>query len=178
MDRVKAMDKVKKLLALANDRGATESEAKIALEKAKALAANYGIEIKVRTTPAQVNIPYNNPFTRTLKHYSFHVNCYNAKLVRFIFDKLGITRVSYNQYTKEIYFSTTYDFNVDLFKAYYKRLAKVFYDTKKDLEYSGRGYFDWFSNEFNKVQNGNWTNHYSIERVVIQFGMVKDKVIR
>ena len=165
MDKFKAMDKVKKLLALANDKGATESEAKIALEKAKTLASNYGIEIRVRTTPTQTNTTYNKPFTNTLKIYSFHLNCYNAKLVRYILNKLGITSVGYDQYKKEVYFSTTKNFNVAEFQSYYKKLAKVFYDTKKDLEWSGREYADWFIKEFEKACEGEWTNHYSIEKV-------------
>lgn len=164
MDKAQAIEKINKLLRLANDHGATDSEREVALNMAKKFAEKHGLKIE-KGNPNQSKIPYNNPFTRTLKNYSFHLNCYNAKLVRYILYKLGIIRVGYDKYKKEVYFFTTKDFNVAEFQAYYKKLAKVFYDTKKDLEWSGREYTDWFIKEFEKAYNGEWINTYSIERV-------------
>lgn len=164
MDKAQAIEKINKLLRLANDRGATDSEREVALNMAKKFAEKHGLKIE-KGNPNQSNIPYNNPFTRTLKNYSFHLNCYNAKLVRYILYKLGIIRVGYDKYKKEVYFFTTKDFNVAEFQAYYKKLAKVFYDTKKDIEWSGREYTDWFIKEFEKACNDEWINTYSIERV-------------
>lgn len=46
MTRIEAKDKIKKLLNLAKDRGATTNEAKVALNKAKALADKYEIAIR------------------------------------------------------------------------------------------------------------------------------------
>lgn len=46
MTRNEAKDKIKKLLNLAKDRGATTNEAKVALNKAKALADKYEIAIR------------------------------------------------------------------------------------------------------------------------------------
>lgn len=46
MTRIEAKDKIKKLLNLAKDRGATTNEAKIALNKAKVLADKYEIAIR------------------------------------------------------------------------------------------------------------------------------------
>ena len=46
MTRIEAKEKIKKLLNLAKDRGATTNEAKVALNKAKALADKYEIAIR------------------------------------------------------------------------------------------------------------------------------------
>lgn len=46
MTRIEAKDKIKKLLNLAKDHGATTNEAKVALNKAKALADKYEIAIR------------------------------------------------------------------------------------------------------------------------------------
>ena len=176
MDKAQAIEKINKLLRLANDRGATNSEREVALNMAKKFAEKHGLKIE-KGNPNQSNIHYNNPFTRTLKNYSFHLNCYNAKLVRYILYKLGIIRVGYDKYKKEVYFFTTKDFNVAEFQAYYKKLAKVFYDTKKDLEWSGREYFEFFSREFTKAYDGEYCHYWRIEQIANELKILKNNIV-
>lgn len=176
MDKAQALEKINKLLRLANDRGATDSEREVALSMAKKFAEKHGLRIE-KGNPNQPKTPYNNQVTKTLKNYSFHLNCYNAKLVRHILYKLGIVRVGYDKYKKEVYFFTTKDFNVDLFKAYYKRLAKVFYDTKKDIAWSGREYFEFFSREFTKAYNGEYCHYWRIEQIANELKMIKNNIV-
>ncbi len=52
MDRILAKEKINKLLRLANDKGATESERETALDMANKLASKFSFKIQ-RGTPSQ-----------------------------------------------------------------------------------------------------------------------------
>lgn len=65
MTRPKAIDKVRKLLALANDRGATVAEAKLARERAEALVARHDLKrSEYAPEPAPPPIPARVPHRR------------------------------------------------------------------------------------------------------------------
>ena len=83
MDRIQAKEKINKLLRLANDKGATESERETALDMANKLASKFSFKIQ-RGTPSQHS---QETFTRPTVEkfcYEFYLNCFNKKFVSFL----------------------------------------------------------------------------------------------
>lgn len=142
MDRMKAMDKVKKLLALANDKGATESEAATALQKAKELADNYGI--RIYQTSARNTSPANNtrpapkaqPVMNTIVVGKSEFLGYNPDFVDAILSAMGYRCQATNNY---FVVGSHGKFNVEAFHNAYKKnkVRVVFRDLlKKAKEHS------------------------------------------
>lgn len=123
MTRIEAKDKIKKLLNLAKDRGATTNEAKVALNKAKALADKYEIAIRFADgsiygsskveTKQEVNKQEANTYTVmfTTKHWNKYLVQVVAKLFNlnyFVDNKnhvmyiKGVSREKFN-YIKTFY---------------------------------------------------------------------------
>ncbi len=154
MDRIQAKKKINKLLRLANDKGATESERDTALEMANKLASKFSFKIQ-RGTPSQHSQEVHNPANYTWKPspfcYSFELNCFNKKFVSFILGFFGVKMWSYFG-KKGVCFDSYLQFNIDEFKKFYKKFVSVYYKTKKEV---GRGlseaeYFDTFCYYFSK----------------------------
>jgi hypothetical protein len=80
MTRPKAIDKVRKLLALADDRGATVAEAKLARERAEALIARYDLkrsEYAPEPEPPPIPAPRPRPRARPMPGFAVG-NTYNG----------------------------------------------------------------------------------------------------
>ena len=146
MDRIQAKEKINKLLRLANDKGATESERETALDMANKLASKFSFKIQ-RGTPSQHS---QETFTRpTVEkfHYEFDLNCFNKKFVNFLLGFFGIKQ--WHQFGKKVvYFSSYIKFNVDEFKKFYKKFVSVYYKTKKLYGYSEADFYWYFTASF------------------------------
>ncbi len=150
MDRIQAKEKINKLLRLANDKGATESERETALDMANKLASKFSFKIQ-RGTPSQHS---QETFTRpTVEkfHYEFDLNCFNKKFVSFLLGYFGL-EMWYQVGKKGVRFDSYIKFNVDEFKKFYKKFVSVYYKMKKEV---GRGlseaeYFNTFCYCFSK----------------------------
>lgn len=141
MDRIQAKEKINKLLRLANDKGATESERETALDMANKLASKFSFKIQ-RGTPSQHS---QETFTRpTVEkfHYEFDLNCFNKKFVNFLLGYFGI-KMWYQVGKKGVRFDSYIKFNVDEFKKFYKKFVSVYYKTKKLYGYP-ESYFFWY----------------------------------
>lgn len=148
MDRIQAKEKINKLLRLANDKGATESERETALEMANKLASKFSFKIQ-RGTPSQHSQEtYTRPVVEKF-HYEFDLNCFNKKFVSFLLRYFGI-KMWYQIGKKGVCFDSYIKFNVDEFKKFYKKFVSVYYKTKKLYGYSEAEYFDIFCYYFSK----------------------------
>ena len=146
MDRVQAKEKINKLLRLANDKGATESERETALEMANKLASKFSFKIQ-RGTPSQHS---QDSFTRPsveMFHYNFELNCFNKKLVSFILGFYGI-KSWYMGGKKTVIFDSYLKFNIDEFKKFYKKFVSVYYKTKKLYGYHESDFYWYFTASF------------------------------
>ena len=129
MDRIQAKEKINKLLRLANDKGATESERETALDMANKLASKFSFKIQ-RGTPSQHS---QETFTRPVVEkfcYEFYLNCFNKKFVSFLLGFFGIKNWSMSG-KNSVLFISYIKFNVDEFKKFYKKFVSVYYKTKK-----------------------------------------------
>lgn len=152
MTRIEAKDKIKKLLNLAKDRGATTNEAKVALNKAKALADKYEIAIRfadgsVYGTSKVETKQEANTYTVmfTTKHWNKHLVHVVAKLFNlnsFIDDKnhvmyiKGISREKFN-YVKTFYESAIKTQYEDL---QYIKSISINWTRKSSIRYSKEWY--------------------------------------
>ena len=146
MDRIQAKEKINKLLRLANDKGATESERETALDMANKLASKFSFKIQ-RGTPSQHS---QETFTRpTVEkfHYEFDLNCFNKKFVSFLLGYFGI-KMWYQVGKKGVRFDSYIKFNVDEFKKFYKKFVSVYYKTKKLYGCSEPDFFWYFTASF------------------------------
>lgn len=146
MDRIQAKEKINKLLRLANDKGATESERETALDMANKLASKFSFKIQ-RGTPSQHS---QETFTRpTVEkfHYEFDLNCFNKKFVSFLLGYFGI-KMWFQVGKKCVRFDSYIKFNVDEFKKFYKKFVSVYYKTKKLYGYPEADFFWYFTASF------------------------------
>lgn len=146
MDRIQAKEKINKLLRLANDKGATESERETALDMANKLASKFSFKIQ-RGTPSQHS---QETFTRPTVVpccYEFDLNCFNKKFVNFLLSFFGI-KMWYHVGKKGVRFDSYIKFNVDEFKKFYKKFVSVYYKTKKLYGYPEADFFWYFTASF------------------------------
>lgn len=146
MDRIQAKEKINKLLRLANDKGATESERETALDMANKLASKFSFKIQ-RGTPSQHS---QETFTRPVVEkfcYEFYLNCFNKKFVSFILGFFGIKNWSMSG-KNSVLFISYIKFNVDEFKKFYKKFVSVYYKTKKLYGYPEADFFWYFTASF------------------------------
>ena len=146
MDRIQAKEKINKLLRLANDKGATESERETALDMANKLASKFSFKIQ-RGTPSQHS---QETFTRPTVnqfHYEFDLNCFNKKFVSFLLGYFGL-KMWYQVGKKGVRFDSYIKFNVDEFKKFYKKFVSVYYKTKKLYGYPEFDFFWYFTASF------------------------------
>ena len=146
MDRIQAKEKINKLLRLANDKGATESERETALDMANKLASKFSFKIQ-RGTPSQHS---QQTFTRPAVEkfcYEFYLNCFNKKFVSFLLGFFGI-KMWYQIGKKGVRFDSYIKFNVDEFKKFYKKFVSVYYKTKKLYGYPEADFFWYFTASF------------------------------
>lgn len=150
MDRIQAKEKINKLLRLANDKGATESERDTALEMANKLASKFSFKIQ-RGTPSQHSQVTYNPSNYTWRptefHYVFDLNCFNKKFVSFILGFFGVKMWSYFG-KKGVCFDSYLQFNIDEFKKFYKKFVSVYYKTKKLYGYPEADFYWYFTASF------------------------------
>lgn len=146
MDRIHAKEKINKLLSLANDKGATESERETALDIANKLASKFSFKIQ-RGTPSQHS---QESFTRPVVEkfcYEFYLNCFNKKFVNFLLGFFGIKNWSMSG-KNSVLFISYIKFNVDEFKKFYKKFVSVYYKTKKLYGYPESDFFWYFTASF------------------------------
>lgn len=146
MDRIQAKEKINKLLRLANDKGATESERETALDMANKLASKFSFKIQ-RGTPSQHS---QETFTRpTVEkfHYEFDLNCFNKKFVSFLLRYFGIMEW-YQIGKKGVRFTSYIKINVDEFKKFYKKFVSVYYKTKKFYDIPEADFYWYFAASF------------------------------
>ena len=146
MDRIQAKEKINKLLRLANDKGATESERETALDMANKLASKFSFKIQ-RGTPSQHS---QETFTRPVVEkfcYEFYLNCFNKKFVSFLLGFFGIKNWSMSGKNSVLFISHV-KFNVDEFKKFYKKFVSVYYKTKKLYGYPEADFFWYFTASF------------------------------
>ena len=146
MDRIQAKEKINKLLRLANDKGATESERETALDMANKLASKFSFKIQ-RGTPSQHS---QETFTRPAVEkfcYEFYLNCFNKKFVSFLLGYFGI-KMWYQVGKKGVRFDSYIKFNVDEFKKFYKKFVSVYYKTKKLYGYPEADFYWYFTASF------------------------------
>ncbi len=161
MDRIQAKEKINKLLRLANDKGATESERDTALEMANKLASKFSFKIQ-RGTPSQHSQEVHNPANCTWKPspfcYSFDLNCFNKKFVEFLFKTKGIKDWTYSG-KKTISFDDYRQFDVEAFKKFYKKFVSVYYKMKKHYQASEKDFWIIFVYYFCEGMNGEFLSN-------------------
>ena len=155
MDRNQAKEKIEKLLRLANNKGATSSERDTALEMATKLASKHGLRIQ-KAVPSNStsdkfeeilnNIRYNSQKIQK-NRYEFDLNCFNKKLVSFLFGILGIPDYFFTGRKTVIVYEYR-KFDVDNFKSYYKHFVSSYYGLKKYLGIKEKEFFKLYTNEF------------------------------
>lgn len=146
MDRIQAKEKINKLLRLANDKGATESERETALDMANKLASKFSFKIQ-RGTPSQHS---QETSTRPVVEkfcYEFYLNCFNKKFVSFLLGFFGIKNWSMSG-KNSVLFISYIKFNVDEFKKFYKKFVSVYYKTKKLYGYPEADFYWYFTASF------------------------------
>lgn len=146
MDRIQAKEKINKLLRLANDKGATESERETALEMANKLASKFSFKIQ-RSTPSQHSQETSVRPTVEKFHYEFDLNCFNKKFVSFLLRYFGIIEW-YQIGKKRVHFVSYIKINVDEFKKFYKKFVSVYYKTKKFYDLPESDFFWYFTASF------------------------------
>ena len=146
MDRIQAKEKINKLLRLANDKGATESERETALDMANKLASKFSFKIQ-RGTPSQHSQETSTRPTVEWFHYEFDLNSFNKKFVSFLLGYFGI-KMWYQVGKKCVRFDSYIKFNVDEFKKFYKKFVSVYYKTKKLYGYPEADFFWYFTASF------------------------------
>ena len=146
MDRIQAKEKINKLLRLANDKGATESERETALDMANKLASKFSFKIQ-RGTPSQHSQETSIRPTVEKFHYEFDLNCFNKKFVSFLLGYFGI-KMWFQVGKKGVRFDSYIRFNVDEFKKFYKKFVSVYYKTKKLYGYPEADFFWYFTASF------------------------------
>ena len=153
MDRIQAKEKINKLLRLANDKGATESERETALDMANKLASKFSFKIQ-RGTPSQHS---QETFTRPVVEkfcYEFYLNCFNKKFVNFLLGFFGIKNWTMSG-KNSVLFISHIKFNVDEFKKFYKKFVSVYYKIKKTVNMTESEYFETFCYYFMAGVRGN-----------------------
>ena len=146
MDRIQAKEKINKLLRLANDKGATESERETALDMANKLASKFSFKIQ-RGTPSQHS---QETSTRPVVEkfcYEFYLNCFNKKFVSFLLGFFGIKNWAMSG-KNSVLFISYIKFNVDEFKKFYKKFVSVYYKTKKLYGYPEADFYWYFTASF------------------------------
>lgn len=146
MDRIQAKEKINKLLRLANDKGATESERETALDMANKLASKFSFKIQ-RGTPSQHSQETSTCPTAVQCCYEFDLNCFNKKFVNFLLGYFGI-KMWYQVGKKVVRFDSYIRFNVDEFKKFYKKFVSVYYKTKKLYGYPEADFYWYFTASF------------------------------
>ena len=136
MTRIEAKDKIKKLLNLAKDRGATTNEAKVALNKAKALADKYEIAIRFADgsiygsskveTKQEVNKQEANKHT-----VMFTIKNWNKYLVQIIIKLFNLNAFVDNK-NRVMYIKGISREKLNYIKSFYEEAIKTQY---MDLKY-------------------------------------------
>lgn len=146
MDRIQAKEKINKLLRLANDKGATESERETALDMANKLASKFSFKIQ-RGTPSQHSQETSTRPVADQFHYEFDLNCFNKKFVSFMLRYFGIMEW-YQVGKKGVRFTSYIKINVDEFKKFYKKFVSVYYKTKKLYNLPESDFYWYFTASF------------------------------
>ncbi len=157
MDRIQAKEKINKLLRLANDKGATESERETALEMANKLASKFSFKIQ-RGTPSQHSQEASTRPVVEKFHYEFDLNCFNKKFVEFLFKFKGIKYWTYSG-KKTVSFDDYRQFDVEAFKKFYKKFVSVYYKMKKHYQASEKDFWIVFVYYFCEGMDGEFLSN-------------------
>ena len=123
MGKNEAIDRINKLLALANNHAAAPGEKENALEAASKLAAKFGLKIVKGNKEA--------PTENKINVYAFYVKCYDEKFLSFLFNILGAYSYKFmgGHYVKVWFKNATFD-EVE-FAKFYKKFVSVYYKELK-----------------------------------------------
>lgn len=158
MNRIQAKEKINKLLKLANDKGATESERSTALEMANKIASKHGYKIQ-KVAPQNStsdkfeeilnNIRYNSKKIQK-NRYEFDLNCFNKKHVTAFINIIGFNDYFFTG-KKTVIIYTYKKFDVEAFKKFYKDFVSHYYKGLKKLNMKEKDIFAAF---FNYIEAG------------------------
>ena len=125
MDKNKVIDRINKLLALANNHAAAPGEKENALEAASKLAAKFGLKI-VKGNSTSSTLTKNQFFD-----YEFYVKCFDKKFLDLLFNILGAYSYKFmgGHYVKVWFKNATFD-EVE-FAKFYKKFVSVYYKELK-----------------------------------------------
>lgn len=121
MDKNKAIDRINKLLALANNRAVAPGEKENALEAASKLAAKFGLKI------VKGNGTYSTPSKNQLFDYEFYVKCFDKKFLDLLFRLLGADKWQFIGGNQVYVRFTNIEFNQEAFAKFYKKFVSVYY---------------------------------------------------
>lgn len=137
MDKNKAIDRINKLLALANNHAAAPGEKENALEAASKLAAKFGLKI-VKGNGSST--PTKNQFF----DYEFYVKCFDKKFLDLLFRLLGADKWQFIGGNQVYVRFTNIEFNQEAFAKFYKKFVSVYY---KNLKEAKANDFTWNRND-------------------------------
>ena len=128
MDRNKAIDRINKLLALANNRAAAPGEKENALEAASKLAAKFGLKI------VKGNSASSTPSKNQFFDYEFYVKCFDKKFLDLLFRLLGADKWQFIGGNRVYVRFTNIEFNQEAFAKFYKKFVSVYYKNLKEAK--------------------------------------------
>ena len=164
MDKNKAIDRINKLLALANNRAAAPGEKENALEAASKLAAKFGLKI------VKGNSTSSTPSKNQFFDYEFYVKCFDKKFLDLLFRLLGADKWQFIGGNRVYVRFTNIEFNQEAFAKFYKKFVSVYYkEFKRDKSMSSYWdrdktrnfrdhFFDCFEVGFKNVNSRTYLN--------------------
>lgn len=130
MDKNKAIDRINKLLALANNHAAAPGEKENALEAASKLAAKFGLKI-VKGNGS------STPTKNQIFDYEFYVKCFDKKFLDLLFRLLGADKWQFIGGNRVYVRFTNIEFDQEAFAKFYKKFVSVYYkELKRDKNVS------------------------------------------
>lgn len=128
MDKNKAIDRINKLLALANNRAAAPGEKENALEMAAKIASKYGLKI------VKGNSTSSTPIKNQFFDYEFYVKCFDKKFLDLLFRLLGADKWQFIGGNQVYVRFTNIEFNQEAFAKFYKKFVSVYYKSLKEAK--------------------------------------------
>lgn len=128
MDKNKAIDRINKLLALANNHAAAPGEKENALEAASKLAAKFGLKI------VKGNSTSSTPSKNQFFDYEFYVKCFDKKFLDLLFRLLGADKWQFIGGNRVYVRFTNIEFNQEAFAKFYKKFVSVYYKNLKEAK--------------------------------------------
>lgn len=128
MDKNRAIDRINKLLALANNHAAAPGEKENALEAASKLASKFGLKI------VKGNSASSTPSKNQFFDYEFYVKCFDKKFLDLLFRLLGADKWQFIGGNQVYVRFTNIEFNQEAFAKFYKKFVSVYYKNLKEAK--------------------------------------------